>query len=313
MKKPLVVIAGPTAVGKTDVSILVAGQLNGEIISADSMQIYKHMNIGTAKPTPSEMGNVKHYMIDIIEPYQEFSVAEYQRMARSHIGEIHKKPGLPILVGGTGLYINSVVYNLDFANTVSDPKLRAYFDRVARERGKEYLYELLKRIDPGSALRLHANDTRRIIRALEVYYCSGKPMSALMGNTKHHQALYDVVFIGLRMEREELYKRIELRVDKMIADGLVNEVKRLLKNGCTREMVSMQGLGYKEIIGYLNGEYSLDEAVEILKRNTRRFAKRQFTWFRRDDRIIWMDVHKFGNMNDIAKNIIERIKFKLKV
>lgn len=312
MKKPLIVIVGPTAVGKTDVSILVARRLDGEIVSADSMQIYKFMNIGTAKPTPEEMKDVKHHMIDIVEPWKEFSVAQFQRQARSCIEGIHSRGKLPIVVGGTGLYINSLTFDLDFANTVSDPRFRAELQKLARERGKEYLYEWLVRVDPDTAKRLHINDLRRIIRALEVYRCSGKPMSEY--NTGMREAVpYNLVIFGLTMPREELYRKIEKRVDRMMDEGLVDEVKGLLARGCTREMVSMQGLGYKEVIGYLEGEYTLSEAVELLKRNTRRFAKRQFTWFKRDDRIIWIDISEIGDKEEIANSIVHYIKLNLKV
>lgn len=312
MKKPMVVIVGPTAVGKTDVSILVAERLEGEIVSADSMQIYKFMNIGTAKPTPEEMKAVKHHMIDIVEPWQDFSVAQFQMQARSCIEDIQSRGKLPVLVGGTGLYISSIIYDLDFTNTVSDPGFRAELQKLARERGKEYLYEWLKRVDPGTAKRLHVNDLRRVIRALEVYHCSGKPMSEYNTGMRRDAALFNPVIFGLTMPREELYRRIEKRVDRMMDEGLVDEVKGLLERGCTREMVSMQGLGYKEVIGYLEGEYSLSEAVELLKRNTRRFAKRQFTWFKRDDRIIWIDIHEIGDKDRIANRIVHYIKLNLK-
>lgn len=311
MKKPLVVIVGPTAVGKTDVSILVAERMGGEIVSADSMQIYKFMNIGTAKPTSEEMKDVKHHMIDIVEPWQDFSVAQFQRQARGCIEDIHSRGRLPVVVGGTGLYISSIIYDLDFTNTVSDQRFRAELQKLARERGKEYLYEWLKRVDPSTAKRLHVNDLRRVIRALEVYHCSGKPMSEYNTGMRD-AALYNPVIFGLTLPREELYRKIEKRVDRMMDEGLVDEVKGLLERGCTREMVSMQGLGYKEVIGYLEGEYSLSEAVELLKRNTRRFAKRQFTWFKRDDRIIWMDIHEIGDKDRTADRIVHYIKLYLK-
>jgi tRNA dimethylallyltransferase len=313
MNKPLIVIVGPTAVGKSGAALLVARELNGEIISADSMQVYKHMDLGTAKPTQEEMRMVKHHLVDIVHPWQEFSVADFQRLAKSCITEIQGRGRLPIVVGGTGLYINSLVYNLNFADTVSDPELRTYLGSLARERGNQYLYEMLKRIDPDSALKLHANDIRRIIRAIEVYHCTGKPMSVQRDDAKERKLPYQPVIFGLKMERDRLYKKIEQRVDKMIAGGLVDEVKDLLERGCKREMVSMQGLGYKEIIGCLEGDYSLDDAIELLKRNTRRFAKRQFTWFKRDDRIIWVDVDRIGNSDDIANTIIEHIRFKLSI
>ncbi|MFA7216178.1 MAG: tRNA (adenosine(37)-N6)-dimethylallyltransferase MiaA [Bacillota bacterium] len=312
MKKPLLVITGPTAAGKTDVSLIVAEKLRGEIVSADSMQVYRYMNIGTAKPTTAEMKRVRHHMIDIVDPWQEFSVAEYQRLAKERIEDIQNRGRLPVVVGGTGLYINSLVYNLDFADTVSDQKFRNYLTRISEERGKEYLFEMLKRVDPGTAQRLHINDVRRVIRALEVYHCSGRPMSARR-NIAASNLPYNLIMFGLRMDRERLYERIEGRVDKMIENGLVEEVEGLLEMGCTGDMVSMQGLGYKEIIGYLEGRLTLSEAIDILKRDTRRFAKRQFTWFKRDDRIIWKDVDIIGDREKIASTMIGHIKLSLEV
>jgi tRNA dimethylallyltransferase len=312
MKKPLVVITGPTATGKTDVSLLVAEEFAGEIVSADSMQVYRYMDIGTAKPTAAEMKRVRHHMIDVVDPWQEFSVAEYQRLAKYCIEDIQNRGKLPVVVGGTGLYINSLIYNLDFADTVSDKKFRGYLTRLSEERGKEYLYEMLRRVDPDTAQRLHINDTRRVIRALEIYHCSGRPMSARRDNGKADPP-YDLVMFGLRMDRERLYRRIEERVDKMIEKGLVEEVKGLLKMGCTKDMVSMQGLGYKEIIGYLEERLTFSEAIGILKRDTRRFAKRQFTWFRRDDRINWKDAVGIGDRGKIVGSMIDHIKLRLEV
>lgn len=311
MKIPLVVIVGPTAVGKTDTAIIVAQKIGGEIISADSMQIYRHMDIGTAKPNRGEMKGIKHYMIDIVNPEEEFSVADFQRIAKAYIEDINKRGKLPIVVGGTGLYINSLVYNLDFTETISDPELRENLRELARERGNEYLHEMLKRVDPEAAEKLHPNDIKRIIRALEVYHCSGKPMSQYHRTIKKEEVPYDLAMVGLRMNRKDLYRRIEQRVDKMIEEGLVEEVRELLDRGCTRDMTSMQGLGYKEIIGYLEGEYSLEEAVSILKRDTRRFAKRQFTWFGRDDRIFWIDVEKYSSREEIADLIVKYVKTKI--
>jgi tRNA dimethylallyltransferase len=311
VKIPLVVIVGPTAVGKTDTAIIVAQKIGGEIISADSMQIYRHMDIGTAKPNRDEMKGIKHYMIDIVNPEEEFSVADFQRIAKAYIEDINKRGKLPIVVGGTGLYINSLVYNLDFTETISDPELRENLRELARERGNEYLHEMLKRVDPEAAEKLHPNDIKRIIRALEVYHCSGKPMSQYHRTIKKEEVPYDLAMVGLRMNRKDLYRRIEQRVDKMIEEGLVEEVRELLDRGCTRDMTSMQGLGYKEIIGYLEGEYSLEEAVSILKRDTRRFAKRQFTWFGRDDRIFWIDVEKYSSREEIADLIVKYVKTKI--
>lgn len=310
VKKPVIVIAGPTAVGKTKLSLQVAEKLEGEIVSADSMQIYRYMNIGTAKPEPAEMRRIKHYMIDIVDPWQEFSVAIYQRMAKECIEEIQSRGKIPLVVGGTGLYINSLVYDLDFANTMSDKKYRAHLIKLVGEKGKPYLYNMLKKIDPETAERLHKNDVKRVIRALEVYHCSGKPMSKTRNSLKKASP-YDLIIFGLRRERKELYKRVERRVDGMIEAGLIDEVKGLVDMGCNRRMVSMQGLGYKEIISFLEGECTLPEAVDILKRNTKRFAKRQFTWFGRDDRIIWRDIDKIGNKGSMLNTIVECIRLRL--
>ncbi len=312
LKKPVVVIIGPTAVGKTELSLQVAERLNGEIVSADSMQIYRYMNIGTAKPDPGEMQRIKHYMIDIADPWQEFSVAMYQRMARKHIKDIQNRGRIPLIVGGTGLYINSLVYNLDFANTISDKKYRARLIKLVEEKGKLHVYNILKRVDPKTAKRLHLNDIRRIIRALEVYHCSGRPMSETRDDMKKSPP-YDLIMFGLRRERKELYKRIENRVDEMIKMGLTDEVKGLLRMGCNKNMVSMQGIGYKEIISFLEGEYTLYEAINVLKRNTKRFAKRQFTWFRRDDRIIWRDIDKSEDKKNIINIIINCVKLKPRI
>ncbi|MBA1337132.1 MAG: tRNA dimethylallyltransferase [Firmicutes bacterium] len=311
-KIPLLVIVGPTAVGKTDTAVLVAQQIDGEIISADSMQIYRGMDIGTAKPSEEERGGIKHHLIDVADPGEEFSVADFQRIARKDIEDIYRRGRFPIVVGGTGLYINSLVYNMDFTETISNPELRENLTTIALERGNEYLHEMLKRADPETAAKLHPNDRRRIIRALEVYQCSGMPMSQYHKNVEMQTIPYDPLMIGLRMNRKELYDRIEKRVDRMMESGLVKEVQGLLDRGCSKDTVSMQGLGYKEIIGYLEGEYSLETAVEILKRDTRRFAKRQFTWFRRDDRIIWMDVENYSSKKEIADKIVDYFKSNFK-
>lgn len=312
MGGPVVVITGPTAVGKTAISLQVAKEIGAEIVSADSMQIYRYMNIGTAKPTPSEMKMVRHHMIDIKDPWQEFSVAQYQSMAKRCIEDIQNRGKVPLIVGGTGLYINSLIYNLDFADTVSDQGFRLYLLSLIEEKGKAFLYDMLKEVDPDTAQKLHMNDIRRVIRALEVYHCSGKPMSATR-NGRMPNPSYDFIMFGLKMERKKLYERIETRVDKMIRAGLVDEVKHLLEIGCNAQMVSMQGLGYKEIIQYLNGECTLSEGVEVLKRNTRRFAKRQFTWFRRNDRIIWKDIGIAGERENITGEIVEYAISRLKI
>lgn len=289
--KPLVVfIVGPTASGKTNLAIELAKILNGEIISADSMQIYKYMDIGTAKPTNEEMDGIKHHLLDIITPSQEYSVALFQRDAMKAIFEITKKNKLPIVAGGTGLYIDSLVKPLDFSKGEVNWDYRNKLNELVEKYGKEYIHRLLKHKDPPSYFKLYPNDTKRIIRALEVYRDTGKPISLIQSISKRKEILINPILIGLTLDRELLYQRINQRVDIMIEKGLIEEVKNLQKMGFTRGLVSMEGLGYKEIIKYLDGEYTLREALDILKRDTRRFAKRQLTWFRRYSDIYWYDV-----------------------
>lgn len=307
---PLIVIVGPTAVGKTEISIDIALRLNGEIVSADSMQIYKYMDIGTAKPTIEERKGVPHFMIDIITPDQEFSVALYKEMASKIIKEIHERGHMPILTGGTGLYVNSIINIMDFSST-ADWRLREELKEQAKMYGNEYLYNKLREIDPITSAKLHPNDIRRIIRALEVYKLTGKPISYYQLTTQNRpNPDYDVLMIGLTMDREKLYNRIEARVDKMIRAGLVDEVRWLCEKGYKDNMIAMQGLGYKEIIRYLDGQCTLEEAINTLKRNTRRYAKRQLTWFRRDKRIHWIYVDQFNSKEEIIKNILELVAEK---
>ncbi|WP_026487610.1 tRNA (adenosine(37)-N6)-dimethylallyltransferase MiaA [Caldanaerobius polysaccharolyticus] len=307
---PLIVIVGPTAVGKTEVSIDLALKINGEIVSADSMQVYKYMDIGTAKPSLQERKRVPHFMIDVVTPDQEFSVAVYKKMATKIIEEIYKRNHMPIVVGGTGLYVNSIVNVMDFSST-ADWKLRQQLKEQAKMYGNEYLYEKLKKVDPITYKRIHPNDIRRIIRALEVYKLTGKPISYYQEITQNRpNPEYNALMIGLTMDRQKLYKRIEERVDKMIKDGLIEEIKWLCDNGYKNNMIAMQGLGYKEIIRYLEGQCTLEEAIEILKRDTRRYAKRQLTWFRKDKRIHWFYVDQFSCKEEITKNILELVAEK---
>jgi tRNA dimethylallyltransferase len=288
-KQKLLVLVGPTAVGKTKLSLEIASKLNCEIISGDSMQVYRGMDIGTAKASPEEQRIVPHHMIDIIDPDYPFSVAEFQARCRDLIGEIHARGRLPFIVGGTGLYVESVCYGFGFSEGGSDEAYREELRQYAASHGNEALHERLREVDPESAGRLHPNDQRRVIRALEVFHVSGKPLSDnLQGQTK--QSEYQLCLIGLTMDRALLYKRIEERIDGMLQDGLVDEVKRLMDAGYTRELVSMQGLGYKEMAAFLDGEMDWNTAVETLKRSTRRFAKRQLSWFRHMQEIEWVDV-----------------------
>lgn len=306
--EPLIVITGPTATGKSEVGVLVAEQLRGEVISADSMLLYRHMDIGTAKPTLVERRGISHHMIDIVEPDHEYSAALYQKEARHLITEILTRGNLPILVGGTGLYIRAVIDPYEFGDTGSAPVFRERLLLEAEQDGYDKLHRRLLEVDPEAAAKLHPRDVRRIIRALEVYYLTGRPASSYRKLNQYHQPLYRLFMFGLNMDRASLYRRIEQRVDAMIAGGLVEEVQHLLEGGYSKELNAMRSLGYKEIAAYLTGEFSLEQAVELLKRNTRRFAKRQLTWFRRDDRIRWLNIDQFGSLQAVAKEISKSLE-----
>ena len=308
MKKPLIIIIGPTAVGKTDIAIEIAKKIDGEIISADSMQIYKYMDIGTAKPPKEEMQGIPHSLIDEVEPDQEFNVALFQKKAFQYIDTILSKKKFPMVVGGTGLYINSLVYPLDFTESVSNWEYREKLNKIADEKGNIYLHNLLKEVDPDSAKNIHPNNRKKVMRALEVYQETGKTMSDYKQEAKNKNLPFSFIMIGLTMERKLLYERINRRVDVMIKKGLIEEVKWLLDKGYNKSFISMQGLGYKEIIGYLEGQYTLEEAIYILKRDTRRFAKRQLTWFRRDNRIHWFQVDKYSSKNLLLEELLKKIK-----
>lgn len=310
-KPNIVIIVGPTAIGKTDISIATAKALNGEIISADSAQVYKYMDIGTAKISTEEMHGVKHHMIDEVTPDQSFSVANFRDRADKYIHEIIGKGKLPIIVGGTGLYVNALLNNLDFTRSVGDEDFRERMQEIADNKGNEYLYEMLKDIDIESYQRLHANDVRRVIRALEVYEFTGKTISYFQEESKKIPPRYNCAYIGLTMDRQKIYERIEQRVDAMIEKGLIEEVKTLLNMGYSRDLVSMQALGYKEIVRYLEGEISLEESIFILKRDSRHYAKRQLTWFRRDERIKWFNIDEYQDRVNLVKNIIIYIAGKI--
>lgn len=307
-KIPLVVIVGPTAVGKTETTIIVAKNLNGEIVSADSMQIYKYMDIGTAKPTIDEMQGVPHHMVSIIEPSEKFSVAQYQKYAKECIGKIYNNGKLPILTGGTGLYINSIIYPMDFTQATYDSDFRNAMIELIEKKGKEFVYNKLVKLDPETASKLHPNDTKRVIRALEVIHLTGKPMSQYKQRFDSMETPYSPIIFGLTMERHKLYERINKRVDIMIERGLIQEVESLLERGYSKESQAMQGLGYKEFFGYLEGKDTLENAVEMLKRDTRRYAKRQLTWFRRYKDIKWVNVDDFNSRNELGKWITLHIK-----
>jgi tRNA dimethylallyltransferase len=278
---PLLIVAGPTATGKTKIAIELALRLGAEIISADSMQVYKDMDIGTAKPSPEERERVPHHLVDLISPAQPFTVADYQRLFLATYKQLEQKGVLPLLTGGTGLYIRAVTRGYNFPGPPVNPELRAGLRKEAEERGKEEMHRRLAAIDPESAERIHPNDLKRVLRALEVYLTTGVPISSWQkreGKTWPE----DLIYIGLTRDREELYQRIELRVDRMIAQGLLDEVKGLLEKGFGPELQSMQGLGYKELVPVVKGQATLEEAVKLLKKRTRNYAKRQMTWFRKE-------------------------------
>lgn len=287
--KKVVVVVGPTASGKTNMAIELAKKIDGEIVSADSMQIYKYMDIGTAKPSPEEMQGIKHYMMDIIEPDADFSVAKYKEMALECVEKIIREKKIPIIVGGTGLYVNSIIDNIEFSEIITDWEYRSQLQERAEREGSETLFRELKEVDPEASMKIHPNDTRRIIRALEVYKYTGKPISYHQKQSRLNPPAYNFLVIGLAMERRELYRRIDTRVDRMIENGLINEVKSLLERGVDSKCTAMQGLGYKEMVEHLDGNKTLEEVIETIKRDSRRYAKRQLTWFRRDQRIFWVD------------------------
>jgi len=288
-RHPVLVLVGPTAVGKTALSIGIAERWNAEIISGDSMQVYRGMDIGTAKASPEERARVRHHLIDIVDPDEPFSVSDYQRLAREAIADIAGRGKLPFVVGGTGLYIEAALYDFRFTPAGVNPDLREELRRLAETEGPEALHARLAERDPETARRLHPNDVKRVIRALEIQAATGIPLSRhLAGHSR--RPVYDLCIIGLTMDRQTLYKRIEQRVDQMLEKGLVDEVRALLERGCTREMVSMQALGYKEIAEHLEGLCTLEEAVERMKRGTRRYAKRQLSWFRHMNGVHWVDV-----------------------
>lgn len=295
MKKPLIILTGPTAVGKTALSIALAKAVNGAVISADSMQVYKYMDIGSAKITREEMQGVPHYLIDEFMPQEEFNIVLFQKYAKSYMEEIYEKGQIPILTGGTGFYIQSVVYDIDFSREEADKSYRKELEDLSREKGALCLYEMLKEKDPKAAEEIHPNNVKRVIRALEYYHENGgEKISEHNKKEREKSSPYNFAYFVLNDEREKLYQAIETRVDDMISRGLIGEVEKLKKMGCKKGMVSMQGLGYKEILSYLNGEISLEEAVYIIKCDTRHFAKRQLTWFGREKDVIWMEKPSFG-------------------
>ena len=311
MNKPLVILTGPTAVGKTELSIKLAQAIGGEIISADSMQVYKYMDIGTAKITHEEMCGVKHYLIDEFEPEEDFNVVKFQEYALKYIDEIYSRGKIPIIVGGTGFYIQAVLYGIDFKSNGEDTSYRTQLELLAADKGAKFLHSELNDVDPASAKAIHPNNTKKVIRALEYYKQTGSRISEHNEQQRQNVSPYNFCYFVLNNNREILYDRINQRVDLMISQGLINEVTLLLNRGCTRNMVSMQGLGYKEIVSYLNGECTLEEVVYTLKRDTRHFAKRQLTWFKREKQVTWIQKNDYANdENKVLKILLNELRIK---
>ena len=308
-KKPMIILTGPTAVGKTDLSIQLAKAIKGEIISADSMQVYRHMDIGSAKVTPEEMDGVPHHLIDVLEPEEEFNVVVFQKLAKEALTGIYERGHIPIIVGGTGFYIQALLYDIDFTENDGDTAIRRELEKLAQTQGAGCLHQMLQEIDPESAAAIHQNNVKRVIRAIEFYRQTGKKISLHNEQEREKQSPYQFLYYVLDTDRKTLYERIDRRVDLMMEHGLVDEVKHLADMGCTRDMVSMQGLGYKEILDYLSGEIPLEEAVYILKRDTRHFAKRQITWFKRERDVRWLELEQFQNdRKKVLEHILDEIE-----
>ncbi len=304
--EPVIIIAGPTASGKTGLSIELAKLINGSIISADSMQIYRYMDIGTAKPDEKERSGIRHFLINEVDPDENFSVARYRELALGYIEAIIKEGRHPIIAGGTGLYINSLLYNINFSEAICDEELRSLLRSEAEEKGNRYLYEKLLAMDPEAASKIHENDVKRVIRAIEVFTHTNKPISEHVKMSRQEPVPYRYMVFGLNWDREKLYRRIDARVDRMIEDGLVDEVRHLVEMGYDKGTTAMQAIGYKEVLSYLKGEITLEDTVDILKRDTRHYAKRQLTWFRRMREIIWVDMDESTDIKAAAKKIIDQ-------
>lgn len=293
-KRPLLILTGPTAVGKTALSIRLAKELHGEIISADSMQVYRGMDIGSAKITTEEMDGVPHHLIDILDPMEDFNVARFQTLAKEAMEGIYRRGHLPIIVGGTGFYIQALLYDINFTENEDHSEIRKELEQLGEEKGNEFLHDMLAEFDPESAEAIHANNRKRVIRAIEFYRMTGQKISEHNEQEHAKESPYDFLYYVLTCDRALMYERIEQRVDLMLDQGLVEEVKKLKSAGCARGLVSMQGLGYKEILDYLDGLTTLEEAVSILKRDTRHFAKRQITWFKRERDVRWLHLEDYG-------------------
>lgn len=310
-KQPMVILTGPTAVGKTNLSIELAKRINGAIISADSMQVYKYMDIGSAKIMPQEMQGIKHYLIDELLPSDEFNVFIFKEMAKKALEEIYSNDQIPIIVGGTGFYIQALLYDIDFTEQDTDIAYRNKLSEFAAVNGNHALHEKLKNIDPVSYETIHENNVKRVIRALEYYHNCSEPISKHNDSERQKESPYNFAYFVLNDERKRLYDRIDKRVDIMVENGLVKEVKKLKNMGYTSDMVSMKGIGYKEILNSLDGAYDIDEAVEKVKQESRRFAKRQLTWFRREKETIWLEKEEYSyDDNKILSKIKEILEEK---
>ena len=310
-KKPLIILTGPTAVGKTKASIGLAKAVDGEIISADSMQVYRHMDIGSAKIKPEEMEGIPHHLIDVLEPDDEFHVVKFQQLAKKAMREIWERGHIPIVTGGTGFYIQALLYDIDFDENEKEDACRKELEAYAKEHGAEALHEKLAFVDPASAEMIHPNNIKRVIRALEFYEQTGKRISEHNETQRQRESPYAFAYFVLTDDRAHLYERINRRVDQMIEEGLVNEVQALKDKGYTKQLVSMQGLGYKEILDYLDGNCTLEEAIYTIKRDTRHFAKRQLTWFKRERDVIWINKQSFGyDTEQILDEMLSKLPWK---
>ncbi len=309
-KKPLIILTGPTAAGKTSLSIELAKSIGGEIISADSMQVYKKMDIGTAKIRPEEMQGVPHYLIDELDPSEEFNVVAFVEKSKEAMKKIYAAGHIPIIVGGTGFYIQALLYDIDFSQHEDKESYRKELEQLAKEKGKEYLYEILKKKDPEYATITHCNNVKKVIRALEYYKETGKKLSEHNEEQRQKESPYNFAYFVLYHDREELYDRINRRVDLMMEDGLLFEVESLIKEGYTKNLVSMQGLGYKEFFDYFDGRMTLEDTVDKIKKDTRHFAKRQLTWFRREKEVIWLNKKEYEQEKDLLDSVLNIIQEK---
>lgn len=308
--KPLVILTGPTAVGKTELSLKMAKEIGGEIISADSMQVYRYMDIGSAKIGKEQRKEIPHHLIDVLDPKEEFNVYRFQKMAGEALDGIYERGNIPVVVGGTGFYIQALLYDVDFESEDEEDGMRLHLTELLKERGNIYLHEKLRQVDPESAAEIHPNNVKRVIRALEFYERNQFPISEHNRTQRQKESRYNFCYFVLNDDRAKLYERIDRRVDQMLEDGLLEEVRRLKAMGCDKNMVSMQGLGYHEILSCLSGEIDYERAVYLIKRDSRRFAKRQLTWFRREREVIWVDRQTFSGENEILSFMLETMRRK---